>query len=202
MSDDRHRLHSPHPVRRSANGRPTENLVATRGLWVNRRFPVDDRLWAQSVAVGGSLGPRRLLIVLPENAATKSQRIGRNDREQNETETPVATRTINNLGDVHCVRDAGVAGSNPATPTILSCHSFFRTFSDCWRFPSQPPIPSRSRTQSYVPAAHGARVLPSHHPQKQRVQGMPVASCTRDLVCKDARRKRTIGTKRTCRNGR
>ena len=56
MSDDRHRLHSPHPGRRSANGRPTENLVATRGLWVNRRLPVDDRLWR---------------ILLLENRATR-----------------------------------------------------------------------------------------------------------------------------------
>ena len=54
MSDDRHRLHSPHPVRRSANGRPTENLVATRGLWVNRRLPVDDRLWREAVVRPGT----------------------------------------------------------------------------------------------------------------------------------------------------
>ena len=36
------------------------------------------------------------------------------------------TRKINSLEDVHCVRDAGVAGSNPATPTILSS-----TYSNC-----------------------------------------------------------------------
>ena len=48
MSDDRHRPHIPNPVRRSANGRPTENLVAKRGLWVKRRLPVDDRLWRKA----------------------------------------------------------------------------------------------------------------------------------------------------------
>jgi hypothetical protein len=43
------------------------------------------------------------------------------------------------------VRDAGVAGSNPATPTNWLYHSFFRAFSDCWRFPSQPRIPCLKR---------------------------------------------------------
>jgi hypothetical protein len=32
-------------------------------------------------------------------------------------ETPATTRKINNLEHIHCVQDAGVAGSNPATPT-------------------------------------------------------------------------------------
>jgi hypothetical protein len=32
------------------------------------------------------------------------------------------TRKNNSLENVHCVRDAGVAGSNPATPTILFKH--------------------------------------------------------------------------------
>jgi len=49
-------------------------------------------------------------IVLRENAATKSQRIGWNDREQTVAETSAAARKINNLEDVHCVRDVGVAG--------------------------------------------------------------------------------------------
>jgi hypothetical protein len=53
--------------------------------------------------------------VLRENIATKSQRIGWNDREHNVAETTGATRKINNLEDIHCVRDTGVAGSNPAT---------------------------------------------------------------------------------------
>jgi hypothetical protein len=44
-----------------------------------------------------------------ENAATKSQRIGRNDREQNVAETPATGRKINNLEDIHCVREAGAA---------------------------------------------------------------------------------------------
>jgi len=35
---------------------------------------------------------------------------------------PVTSRKINNLEVAHCVRDAGVAGSNPATPTILAIH--------------------------------------------------------------------------------
>jgi hypothetical protein len=30
---------------------------------------------------------------------------------------PATTRKINNLENIHYVRDAGVAGSNPATPT-------------------------------------------------------------------------------------
>src|SRR5439155_16289755 len=41
----------------------------------------------------------------------------------------------------HCVRDAGVAGSNPATPT-----RYHWTFcSDCCWFPSQPQIQPRKR---------------------------------------------------------
>jgi hypothetical protein len=40
-------------------------------------------------------------------------------------ETPATARKINNLEDIHCVRDAGVAGSNPATPTIVSVTSSF-----------------------------------------------------------------------------
>jgi len=35
-------------------------------------------------------------------------------------EALVTARKVNNLEDVHCVRDAGVAGSNPATPTNIS----------------------------------------------------------------------------------
>src|SRR5712664_1844346 len=58
-------------------------------------------------------------IVLRENAATKSQRIGRNDREQNVAETPVITRKINNLEHIHCVRSAG---DRPLqTATISEC---------------------------------------------------------------------------------
>jgi|SRR5579863_1951756 len=50
---------------------------------------------------------RSFTAVLRENAATKSQRIGRNDREQNVAGTLATTRKINNLEDAHCVRDAG-----------------------------------------------------------------------------------------------
>jgi hypothetical protein len=47
------------------------------------------------------------------------------DREQNVAETPVTAIKINNLEDIHCVRDAVVADSNPATPTIISnTHTF------------------------------------------------------------------------------
>jgi len=49
MSNDRHRLHSPHPVRRSANGRPTESLVATRGLWVKKATSRGEPLVADCV---------------------------------------------------------------------------------------------------------------------------------------------------------
>src|SRR5690242_10587208 len=36
--------------------------------------------------------------------------------------------TFNGFPPDNRVRDAGVAGSNPATPTIHLCHSFFRLF--------------------------------------------------------------------------
>jgi hypothetical protein len=71
--------------------------------------------------------PRRAPFFLSA-AATKSQRIGWNGGEQNVTNAPAAARKINNLEDVHCVRDAGVAGSNPATPTILSSTYSFDVF--------------------------------------------------------------------------
>jgi hypothetical protein len=51
------------------------------------------------------------------------------------TETISVTRKINNLEDIHCVRDAGVAGSNPATPTKISLR-FSVFFHDSQ--PSQP----------------------------------------------------------------
>jgi hypothetical protein len=58
-------------------------------------------------------------------------------------------RLFSAMRDSNWVRDAGVAGSNPATPTnyfaIYFCHSIFRAFSDCWRFPSQPRIPCLKR---------------------------------------------------------
>jgi hypothetical protein len=35
------------------------------------------------------------------------------------TETPGTTRKINNLEDVHCVRDAGIAGSDLFMPLLV-----------------------------------------------------------------------------------
>ena len=90
--------------------------------------------------------------------------------------------TFNGFPPDNRVRDAGVAGSNPATPTICSCHSFFRTFSDCWRFPSQPRIPLfkpntglRSRG-AWRPRLAGF-TLEIRACRESRVHAAPVVSC-------------------------
>ena len=49
-----------------------------------------------------------------------SQRNGSNGREQNGTKAYAVPIKNNDLENMHCVRDAGVAGSNPATPTKIS----------------------------------------------------------------------------------
>ena len=78
------------------------------------------------------------------------------------------------------VRDAGVAGSNPATPTIYFYHSFFRAFSDCWRFPSQPRIPCLKRNINMRSrGAIGVRGLPGRHPRRAlEWEGAGNAGCT------------------------
>ena len=71
------------------------------------------------------------------------------------------------------------------------CHSFFRTFSDCWRFPSQPPIPlPKPNTDLRSRDAWRPRLARVTLDQR-RVQGMPGARCTRGLVCKAHKKMRT-----------
>ena len=99
-----------------------------------------------------------------------------------------------NFSTATYVRDAGVAGSNPATPTIYFCHSFFRAFSDCWRFPSQPGsqprIPCLKRNINMRSrGSRKARGLPNLVPQTRgsrecRVLAAPAVSCA---MCRGVR---------------
>jgi hypothetical protein len=92
-------------------------------------------------------------------------------------------RLFSAMRDSNWVRDAGVAGSNPATPTIYFCHSFFRAFSDCWRFPSQPRIPCLKRNINMRSrGAIGVRGLPVSPSirggcRECRVLAAPAVSC-------------------------
>jgi hypothetical protein len=61
-------------------------------------------------------GNRHIGLTLPVTSPPIDLRV-QFDRTQNMAETPAMAGKINNLEDIHCVRDAGVAGSNPATPT-------------------------------------------------------------------------------------
>ena len=97
-------------------------------------------------------------------------------------ETPTAGRKINDLEGVHCVRDAGVAGSNPATPTIHSCHSFLRLFLIADGSRVNRRFPARKRIQSSVLAARLATEACQLHPRRGgcrecRVHAAPAVSC-------------------------
>ena len=83
---------------------------------------------------------------------------------------------------VHCVRDAGVAGSNPATPTIHSCHSFLRLFLIADGSRVNRRFPARKRIQSSVLAARLATEACQLHPRRGgcrecRVHAAPAVSC-------------------------
>ena len=83
------------------------------------------------------------------------------------------------------VRDAGVAGSNPATPTNYFYHSFFRAFSDCWRFPSSTAdyLPETKHKHAFSRRNRRPRLAASpsiRGCRECRVLVAPAVSCARD----------------------
>src|SRR6187402_674801 len=86
------------------------------------------------------------------------------------------------------VRDAGVAGSNPATPTNYLCHSFFRLFliaggSRVNRgFPSEAEHRSAFQRRMASAAAHGVRGLPVSPPKSESAANAGYAPHPRSRV--------------------
>lgn len=73
----------------------------------------------------------------------------------------------------------------------LSCRSYFRTFSDCWRFPSQPPIPLQ---KAGYRSAFPRRMAPEcyrRHPRNRRGRECGAATAVSHAIC--ARRFRRQG---------
>ena len=85
--------------------------------------------------------------------------------KQTLAETPTAGRKINDLEGVHCVRDAGVAGSNPATPT-----SFLSTYladRDSYRDRNVPDYPPDPPLECERAALAGSPVSQNQFPYTQ-----------------------------------
>ena len=83
-----------------------------------------------------------------------------------------------------CVRDAGVAGSNPATPTIIFAIHFSGLFLIAGGSRVNRRFSSGSPTQVSVPATHGARGLPASPSirggcRECRVHAAPAVSCAK-----------------------